>query len=89
MPGVPFTVVPLDKQFSQATYYVASYDGPDKISPSDDQKLRFYALFKQAKKVSIRLLQGVLQCDNGCAHVATFTFLHSLGTKQHRQTVHV
>lgn len=43
--------VPISVQFAQAAYFVGAYDGPDKLNPSDDQKLKFYGWYKQAKEV--------------------------------------
>lgn len=41
----------LDRRFAKAVEFVRAYDGPARISPSVEQRKRFYALYKQATVV--------------------------------------
>ena len=44
----------LQERFHLATVFAGSYDGADKIEPSQDQLLKFYGLYKQATMVSFQ-----------------------------------
>ena len=80
--------IPIEVRFHQAAYYVGNYDGPDAPSPTDDQKLAFYGLYKQSTKVRSALHVCAVTAPNctGMLGCCCTSLAHTLVLPAHRVT---